>query len=1114
VPAVADTFTDQDSVWQAREVVRLLVKSVKLRRLYARDHAYAVSALAELRGSLSSFITRFEKLRLDVSRDKLLVGEAEAYSEPSREANLASALYQGGVRQLTFSGGDEGDLEKIVAIFSSKLEETDLAARLWESELATVEYVCLDELMEGWDVPDDLSAEARAKIANMNSHASEIIELARKRRAKTQGTVEHEATDTGEEFRSLDKIKLSGAKAAGLDVTDEDLRALKHEVETNTLEDVFLSLVTIVIDGRVLAPQALREDNAAWFLDEAASLAMRTGNLTLLAALLDRYVQELRAAPKELAATLSRVVAHLSSPESQEQLVKVACGASIGGPAAFCRILAALGDAGITAGVTAYLAAGSKELRDSLNAFLAANAERKPDELLRLIQPDVDAETVRWALFLASKSLKGPVAKNLYETARLHASEAVREYANFLWRTQTPEGRIAAFLAALEAPDEAERVRAAETLGRAKDMEALPALVRLVEDEAFERRSSPEQRAFMGALSELGGDAAERAIAVHAARRRKKQVRAVGVTLAVLLLGAGVAVLGKQRIEKTRLATGRSLLVAARDRVKAGAQGAEVASILSRALALAGSDEANLLEAGRLLLAAGDPGARTPLELAVERFDSCEALFELGRTEPRVIQGLEWAGASRRTLAARPDARARAGLLAIAAESRVLADAKDTPVERLRSQAMLLAGDTPDVRTARAILSLEMGDDGDAVAEATRAIDAWASERPDDARAAEALFIRAKALLAQGDLASALRDVNAVLAHEPAHARALALRSQALARKGSAAKGRLDLEASLAAYREEDPVLLAERADAAAAQGDLDRALAWLGRACALEPRNGTRLVARASLLVRKGALDEARKCLDEAEAKGVAREDLLHLARGELALASGNAAAGDEARTELERALALDPTLIPALLRQGELATRRSQYDDAVALFDRVIAIAPRFTQARLLRVRALELHGDRAAALDGLDGAIKADPLDPVPVIQRAELRLELATPADFKLAIEDFDRALALEAAWQHPLRASWIVARGNAHLKKQVYSAALVDFERALELDAEDAATFALEAQAQVGLKMLDKAIEAMEKAVELERKHKGSQLAGYEARLEGLRRDQQLQGGGR
>ena len=226
----------------------------------------------------------------------------------------------------------------------------------------------------------------------------------------------------------------------------------------------------------------------------------------LLAALLDRYMAELTASGGLVAAALNSVIGGLSSRDGIEKLIAIGTsGTAEGGPEAFVAVLEALGTAGVQAGLQAYGRTGSKELRDALNTFLAANVGAFPETLKPLVDRNTTAETAKWALFLVSKSVRGPAAEPLLEAGKHHPASAVSEYATFLWKTATPRGRLTAFLDSIDKSDVAERIRAVDALGKAKDAEALPVLVKLVDDPSFLSRPPEEMKAFLGAISEIGG---------------------------------------------------------------------------------------------------------------------------------------------------------------------------------------------------------------------------------------------------------------------------------------------------------------------------------------------------------------------------------------------------------------------------------------------------------------------------------------------------------------------------------------------------------------------------------------------------------------------------------
>jgi HEAT repeat protein len=194
------------------------------------------------------------------------------------------------------------------------------------------------------------------------------------------------------------------------------------------------------------------------------------------------------------------------SRERVDELVALAIGGhAIGGPSAFASVLHAMGKQGVAAAVGAYLRSPPPELKTALDKYLSENAVRDPEAVRRLVQPDVAPELAKSALFIASKSIKGSVAEALYDTAREHPAKLVSDYANFLWRTNTPRGRLKAFQDALGAQDPAERVRAADTLAKAKDTQALEPLIRFVDEASFVSRTPEERKAFLNALVAIGG---------------------------------------------------------------------------------------------------------------------------------------------------------------------------------------------------------------------------------------------------------------------------------------------------------------------------------------------------------------------------------------------------------------------------------------------------------------------------------------------------------------------------------------------------------------------------------------------------------------------------------
>jgi HEAT repeat protein len=104
--------------------------------------------------------------------------------------------------------------------------------------------------------------------------------------------------------------------------------------------------------------------------------------------------------------------------------------------------------------------------------------------------------------------VKGVAGEQLYMSGTLHPAAVVNEYATFLLRTQTPKGRMQAFVKALDSADVNERIRAIENIANARDKDALTELKRLVDDGSFLSRSPEEMHAFLKAIALIGGSQA------------------------------------------------------------------------------------------------------------------------------------------------------------------------------------------------------------------------------------------------------------------------------------------------------------------------------------------------------------------------------------------------------------------------------------------------------------------------------------------------------------------------------------------------------------------------------------------------------------------------------
>jgi tetratricopeptide (TPR) repeat protein len=204
---------------------------------------------------------------------------------------------------------------------------------------------------------------------------------------------------------------------------------------------------------------------------------------------------------------------------------------------------------------------------------------------------------------------------------------------------------------------------------------------------------------------------------------------------------------------------------------------------------------------------------------------------------------------------------------------------------------------------------------------------------------------------------------------------------------------------------------------------------------------------------------------------KDWAHEDYFGTLEGAY-LAGRLAAALDDpgvARTYLETAVKLDPTLVDAYSQLGSVYMSQRDYNAAAGALGKVVELAPDRTDA-YQRLGSLYLKMQRFAdAVAPLEKAVAMDP-------SRKETLYDLATAfeenKDFAKAAESYERYLAAkpENAWSGELRL------GICRMQLNQFDGAASAFEEARKLQPNDVKTNFSLAEAYVKARQMDKAEE--------------------------------------
>jgi tetratricopeptide (TPR) repeat protein len=260
---------------------------------------------------------------------------------------------------------------------------------------------------------------------------------------------------------------------------------------------------------------------------------------------------------------------------------------------------------------------------------------------------------------------------------------------------------------------------------------------------------------------------------------------------------------------------------------------------------------------------------------------------------------------------------------------------------------------------------------------------------------ADDYIYRGYSYLAHGMSDKAIADYDKALAINPKLALALSNRGAARAIRAEYDAAKRDFDAALA-IDPQDAVALRGRAMIAQKHHAVDEAIAGYTASLQVDPDNGYALGHRAEMEADKGDIDAA--LADSAAALKLQPGWLdLYLLRANMLRHKGEDGA---AQKEAEALVAAGPTESWALVAAGKIYAAYDRRADAMAMFDRALAIKP---DAQVYSNRAdVRVRTDFAGRQADLDAAIKLDPEWAEPLIAKAELALEQKRPSEAAAAL----------------------------------------------------------------------------------------------------------------
>ena len=193
---------------------------------------------------------------------------------------------------------------------------------------------------------------------------------------------------------------------------------------------------------------------------------------------------------------------------------------------------------------------------------------------------------------------------------------------------------------------------------------------------------------------------------------------------------------------------------------------------------------------------------------------------------------------------------------------------------------------------------------------------------------------------------------------------------------------------------------------------ELAHAIAALEQALARSPQAPNSWYNLARMQRQAGRFEAALSSYDEALRRGAEGPEEIHLNRG--VIYADDLARSDLAEAELEKALAIDPAYVPALLNLGNLHEDRGARGEAAKVYERAISIDPGnpTALARLAGVASL------SGADDPLLGRLRSRLASAGPA-EQAELGFALGQALD---RLREYDAAFAAYRAANQASRQS--------------------------------------------------------------------------------------------
>src|SRR5688572_26742572 len=146
---------EQQTLNRLRDLMRVLVRALKAKRMYPANNPLLQRILAEASIGMNETLELIGDIRLTVAQyDFLFLGQS-IYSNPNKKESIAFRFAKDGITELVFQEGlPPEQLEDFLTVLGTALEssalEDDLVTLLWEQEFSHISYayLAIDDMQE------------------------------------------------------------------------------------------------------------------------------------------------------------------------------------------------------------------------------------------------------------------------------------------------------------------------------------------------------------------------------------------------------------------------------------------------------------------------------------------------------------------------------------------------------------------------------------------------------------------------------------------------------------------------------------------------------------------------------------------------------------------------------------------------------------------------------------------------------------------------------------------------------------------------------------------------------------------------------------------------------